>query len=89
MQIIQGMIVYSDAGHDQKRFYVVTKTDSKYAYIADGKRRKQEKPKRKSFCHLKSTNTILENEMYQTNLKIRRVLCELNGKPNTVATREV
>lgn len=89
MHIIEGMIVYSDAGHDKERFYIVIKTDSQYAYIADGKRRKREKPKRKKFCHLTGTNTLLEHEMYQTDLKIRRALRELNRKPETVATREV
>ncbi len=85
MQIKQGMIVNSDAGHDQNRLYVVVKVDSKYAYIADGKRRKLEKPKRKNFRHIVKTNTILNVELYQSNQKIRRVLHELNCSLNSVA----
>lgn len=85
MQIKQGMIVNSDAGHDQNRFYIVVKVDCEYAYIADGKRRKLEKPKRKNFCHLKKTNTILNVELYQSNQKIRRVLHELNCSSDSVA----
>lgn len=85
MQIKQGMIVHSDAGHDQNRFYIVVKIDSEYAYIADGKRRKLEKPKRKRFCHLVATNTILTDELYQSNKLIRRVLHELNCSSVAVA----
>lgn len=85
MQIKQGMIVNSDAGHDKNRFYVVVKVDSEYAYIADGKRRKLEKPKRKNFCHLIGTNTILNAELYQSNKIIRRTLHELNSSSESVA----
>ena len=37
MQIKQGSIVKSMAGHDSDRFYVVVKLEGDFAYIADGK----------------------------------------------------
>ena len=85
MQIKQGMVVNSSAGHDKNRFYVVMKVDEKYAYIADGKRRKLQKLKPKNFCHMKPTSTILNTELYQSNQKIRRVLHELNCSSDAVA----
>jgi hypothetical protein len=45
-------IVFSLAGHDKGRVYVVLKTDGRYAFIADGKTRKLTNPKRKSLKHL-------------------------------------
>ena len=47
-----GTIVYSKSGHDAHRFYVVVSQSDGWVYIADGKRRKLEKPKRKNPRHL-------------------------------------
>lgn len=80
MRIKQGMIVKSDAGHDQNRYYIVVAMERDFAFIADGKRRKVERPKKKSFKHLKPTNRVLEIELYQTNKQIRKALFELNNK---------
>ena len=45
-------VVFSLAGHDKGREYVVLKTDDSYALIVDGKTRKLTNPKRKSLKHL-------------------------------------
>ncbi len=45
-------IVFSLAGHDKGREFVVIKLDGDYALIVDGKTRKLTKPKRKSLKHL-------------------------------------
>ena len=34
------------AGHDKNRFYVIVKIENESVFIADGKRRKVEDPKR-------------------------------------------
>lgn len=88
-KIMQGMIVNPKAGHDKNRFYIVMNTDANYAYIADGKRRKLEKLKRKSFHHLNKTNMVLDVSLLQTNLKIRRALHHLNVTQSPSQTREV
>ena len=45
-------IVFSLAGHDKGREYVVLKTDDSFAWLVDGKTRKLTNPKRKSLKHL-------------------------------------
>ncbi len=45
-------VVFSLAGHDKGREYVVLRTDGSYALIVDGKTRKLTNPKRKSLKHL-------------------------------------
>ena len=45
-------IVFSLAGHDKGREYMVLKTDGGYAFLVDGKTRKLTNPKRKSLKHI-------------------------------------
>ena len=74
MRYQEGMIVKSDAGHDQERFYVIVAAEDRAAYSADGKRRKLEKPKRKNICHLKRTGATVDLSTVDTNRKLRQVL---------------
>lgn len=60
MEITAGMVVKSNAGHDQGSYYAVLSTEGGYAYIADGRRRRVECPKRKKFMHLRPTKTVLD-----------------------------
>ena len=78
MQIKPGMVVKSLSGHDQARFYLVVKTDEDFVYIADGKRRKLEAPKRKNRRHLCRTTQTVEIEQITTNQQVRRVLWPYN-----------
>lgn len=78
MQFIEGMVVRSQAGHDQNRFYILVAISGEYGFIADGKRRKIEKPKKKNLRHLKRTAAVLPPQEYDTNQKLRRVLWSYN-----------
>ncbi|MTK12938.1 MAG: RNA-binding protein [Clostridiaceae bacterium] len=56
-----GKIVYSKAGRDQdKVFVVVSVLNDKYVYVCDGSLRPVEKPKKKKIKHLEFTNIIAE-----------------------------
>ena len=84
-----GNIVRSLAGHDSDRFYVVVKTEEGFAWIADGKRRTLEKPKRKNVRHLQMTTQRALPQDLQTNKKIRHLLWTLNyGTPQPVTEME-
>ncbi len=48
-----GRIVASLCGHDKDRLYLVIGEDGKYLLLADGKRRRLEKPKRKQIKHIR------------------------------------
>lgn len=78
MQFKIGMVVKSNAGHDKNRFYVLIGLESGCGSIADGKRRKLEKPKSKKLIHLRATNVVLEMADLDTNQKIRRALHSYN-----------
>ncbi|MBR3972136.1 MAG: KOW domain-containing RNA-binding protein [Ruminococcus sp.] len=73
MTITKGSIVRAKAGRDKDSFFVVLAVEEGFAFIADGRRRKAEKPKRKKLIHLSATNKTLTETM-DTNRKIRKAL---------------
>lgn len=73
-------IVFSLAGHDNGREYVVLKTDGTYALVADGKTRKLANPKRKSLKHLRSGKMVspeLADALLRGNATDRAIRIEL------------
>lgn len=74
-----GMIVKSAAGRDQGLFMVITAVQGDFAYVADGKVRKLENPKKKRIKHLKLTNTVVDKNNL-TNKGLRVLLKEYNNK---------
>ncbi len=47
-----GNLAKSIAGHDKDQFFVIVREESEYVYLADGKERTLEKPKRKNKKHI-------------------------------------
>ena len=80
MQIKQGSIVKSMAGHDSGRFYVVVKLEGGFAYIADGKVRKLESPKKKRLKHLAPTKAEVDTNETATNNKLKIALSDYNSE---------
>ena len=72
-----GAVVRNLRGHD-KGFYAVTGFDGQYVYIANGRSRLLEKPKRKNPRHLAVTGTILPEETMATDKKLRAALWPFN-----------
>lgn len=85
LQFKIGMIVFSNAGHDKNRFYVLMDVKGNFGYIADGKRRKRDSPKAKNLIHLKATKTVIDINTLDTDKKIRRVLQSINCDVISVA----
>jgi len=89
-EVEPGELVMSCAGRDKGRFMIVLKViDDQYVYVADGKLRKVERPKKKKLKHLKVQNKIsdfirekLMNGRKVYNEEIRRALEELIEKPD-------
>lgn len=75
MIIPVGTVVKAKAGRDKEGFFVVVKSENGWAYIADGKHRKVENPKKKNVIHLTATKTVLSDSM-DTNRKISKALRE-------------
>ncbi len=81
MDIDAGSLVYSIAGRDKGGVFVVLSLDGMFAYLADGKTRKADKPKKKKIKHVKPTgftaNALLDRFMLgerPTNSEIRRAI---------------
>lgn len=53
----KGMIVKALAGKEKNQVFVVIDVAENYAYIADGKRLKKDKPKKKSVKHIQKIST--------------------------------
>lgn len=80
MDFCKGMIVRSRAGRDADRWCVVIGLEENFALIADGDLRPLEKPKRKKLMHLAPTRTVLEEQDYPTNNRLKQVLAAF-GRP--------
>ena len=74
-------VVVSTAGHDQGEIFYVISTDDKYLYLANGKDRTLDKPKRKKRKHvqkvLRSETRVVEKLIHGDkvlNSELRRDL---------------
>ncbi len=83
----KGQIVFSKSGRDKGMAFIVVDYDESYVYVADGKLRKLEKPKRKNRVHIQITKNInedikcrIENGQHLMNSDIRKALAEYNNK---------
>ena len=73
MKLMKGSVVRAEAGRDGGGYFVIVDADEKYCFIADGKSRKLEKPKRKNIKHIRTTDSMIDlNDI--TDKKLRNVL---------------
>lgn len=56
MDIIAGTFAKSKSGHDAGQIYVIISCDREYVYLADGKLKLLEKPKKKKIKHIQKIN---------------------------------
>lgn len=77
MELEVGRVVYSKAGRDKDYFLVITQVQGNYVYLADGKERLLERPKRKNTKHIGVTKAVLDNGSMSTNRALRRALKEM------------
>ncbi len=81
-----GSVVLATAGKEKGSLFVVVALDDKYVYLSDGKRLKTNKPKKKSFKHIKLFDQRLLSEEVVTdhneraNAGIRKFLTEIHQK---------
>ncbi|MBO4897023.1 MAG: KOW domain-containing RNA-binding protein [Clostridia bacterium] len=79
MSIVTGSLVLATAGRDKDGIFLVLQTDGVYCYMANGRERKAENPKKKKLKHIRpvgiASEEILEkltNGISLTNAEIRR-----------------
>ena len=75
MEIERGSLVYSIAGRDKGSLFLVLKRDGDFVYLADGKLRRCENPKKKKLKHINKTNTLINVDFENiSNSHIRKML---------------
>lgn len=70
----RGSVVVSSAGKDQGTFLVVVRVEPDGVWVADGRRRSLERPKRKNPRHVAATPFTADEASMATNRELRRVL---------------
>lgn len=76
MNAVKGSVVKSTAGRDQGRYFVAVAAEDRFVFIADGKERKLENPKRKNVKHISPTDQRFDITG-MTNKKLKKLLSEL------------
>lgn len=61
MKLTKGQVVYSKSGHDNGLAFIIVDEQDGYVFLADGKLRKLEHPKRKKIKHVQITNFVVED----------------------------
>lgn len=79
MELKIGSVVRAKAGRDKDGFFVVTATENEYCFMADGKSRKLDKPKRKNIKHISLTNSMIDIKDI-TDKKLRTLLKSFGGE---------
>jgi len=76
-----GTVVFSKAGKDKRKPFIVLYTEDGYAFLADGRLRPLHKPKKKKMKHIQPTNTVIadlkqkiENKQYMNDADIKKAL---------------
>ena len=59
MEYETGQIVYSKSGHDKGGIFVILSVEGEYVYLANGKNRSLEKPKRKKIYSRQNLSAAL------------------------------
>ena len=76
-----GMLAESRAGHDTGCLYVVLADDDTYVWLADGKRRPLEKPKKKKRRHVQiirhlPAEILAQMQSFTMDAHVRRILTD-------------
>lgn len=82
-----GMFATSKAGHDKGKLYIIIKEDEEYVYLADGRLKPVDCPKKKKKKHIqiikKTDETIafmIEENKPISNEQVKRALTEYERK---------
>ncbi|MBR5223200.1 MAG: KOW domain-containing RNA-binding protein [Clostridia bacterium] len=80
-----GKIVISKKGRDMGKYLAVINCDKNYVFVADGKERKLETPKRKNIKHISITADTLTKDQMKTNKQLKKAIAVYK---DTVALKE-
>ncbi len=79
-----GMLAVSQAGHDKNKIYVIIKEEDEYVYLADGRSRTADRPKKKNRKHIQIIRKVqikTSEDGYQ-DLEIKRIIKKYQEEAN-------
>lgn len=79
-----GMLAVSQAGHDKNKIYVIIKEEDEYVYLADGRSRTADRPKKKNRKHIQIIRKVqikTSDDGYQ-DLEIKRIIKKYQEEAN-------
>ena len=80
MDICKGMLVYSKAGRDKGKLFVVLGIENDFVYLSDGDTRRVNNPKKKKIKHINRTNTVLELDFENiSDIDVRRAILDYSA----------
>ncbi len=71
---MKGKIVLSISGRDKGKYMAVIDCDNNYVFVADGKERKLQHPKRKNIKHISLTDHSLTEDQFKTNKSLKKAI---------------
>ena len=84
MEVDKSSLVVSKAGRDQGQLFYVIDADEQYVYLADGKSRRLEKPKRKKRKQIPRTESRIAEKIRNgekvLNSELRKELASFGQK---------
>ncbi len=75
-----GQLVTSLAGRDKTILFAVVKTEGDFVYLADGRNRKTETPKKKKAKHIQKTTCIIDETLLVSNNLLYKEICKAQYK---------
>jgi ribosomal protein L14E/L6E/L27E len=89
--MMRGFVVFSKKGRDKGKAMVVLNIEGEYLFLADGKLRTLDKPKKKKLKHVQPTNTQINLQpdcgraLQDADIRKQLAIVE-GGKPNCQKT---
>ena len=82
-EYVIGQLVFSKSGHDKGGLFIIVNIEGEYLYLADGKVRTIEKPKKKKVKHVQKVNYVseqikekIQEESYLNNADLRKAVSQ-------------
>ncbi len=77
---VVGQLVTSLAGRDKTILFAVVKTEGEYVFLADGRNRKTETPKKKKAKHIHKTACVISESLLRSNNLLYKEICKAQYK---------
>lgn len=80
MDICKGSLVYSLAGRDKGKIFLVLAIENDFVYLSDGDTRRVAKPKKKNIKHVNKINCVLDIDFDTiSDSSLRKALSEYSN----------